>query len=98
MKPLANLITAPRLSPPPEIRSERAELVQKFTDRLNEGRVKDGFKPLTPRAVAVKIAHLDTSDLYFFFKQCSQAKSFGARFWWSLRPNGLERGSSSNQQ
>ena len=95
MKPLATLITAPRPPAPPTIRSERAELVQKFTDRLNEGRAKDGFKPLTPRAVAVKIAHLDTSDLYFFFKQCSQAKSFGARFWWALKPESCERRSAA---
>lgn len=86
MKRLSTLITAPRPPTPPQIRSERDELIQKFTDRLNEGRVKDGFKPLTCRAVAVKLAHLPVNDLYFFFQQCNKARNFGAKFWWALKP------------
>jgi hypothetical protein len=69
--------------------SSRAEIVALFVEKLNQARQGTKFKPVTPRQVAVKLAHVPERDLYPFYKECSGAKSFSAFFWWSLRP---ERG------
>lgn len=68
------------------IRSERDELVQKFLERLNQAREGTKYKPLTARAVAIKLSHVPTRDLWAFYKQCEQAKSFSAYFFWALKP------------
>lgn len=70
----------------PKIRSERDELLQMFIDRLNQARVGTKFKPLAARSVAIKVAHIPTSDLWAFYRQCEQAKSFSAYFFWALKP------------
>lgn len=85
MKPLDQLLRT-RKPVPQKIRGPRDELIQKFTDRLNQARVGTKFKPLTCRAVAVKLSHLPTSDLWPFYRQCESARSFSAYFWWALRP------------
>lgn len=69
-----------------KVRCERDELIQTFTNRLNAARQGTKWKPLTYRAIAVKLAHLSVSDLYAFQKQCEQAKSFSAYFFWALKP------------
>lgn len=66
------------------VKSERAELVKSFLDRLNLERGK--FKPLTAKVVAVKLGKFkDNRSLYAFYKKCENAKSFGAIFWWSMK-------------
>ena len=71
--------------------SERGELVQFFLDKLNPGRVRDGYKPLTPAALGVKLSHLSKSDLYYLKSICMDAEtrggSFAKMFWWSLKPH-----------
>lgn len=68
------------------INSERAELIQKFTDRINEGREGTEYKPVHPRAIALKVnqnpALKNMSDLYAFYQKCEKAKSFGACFFY----------------
>lgn len=66
----------------PKVKSERAELVKFFVDRLVN---KDG-KPYPARLIAVKLAHIPTKDLYYLQSTCNKAKSFGACFWWSIKP------------
>lgn len=64
----------------------RGELIQFFTDRLNEDR-KPPFKPLTNKIIAIKLGHLKKlEDLYFLKSYCSQAKNFSSCFWYSLKP------------
>jgi hypothetical protein len=68
--------------------SERAEIVKKFVDRLNQERTFAGFNPLKPSVYAIKMADagLKTNqDLYWFYRYCDDAKSFGKCFWWSLK-------------
>lgn len=67
------------------IRSERDEILQKFIDRLNQARIGTKYKPLSGRAVAIKVSHIPTSDLHAFYRQCEQAKSFSAYFFWALK-------------
>lgn len=70
----------------PNIRSERDELIQMFTDRLNLSRKQAGYKAYPVRAVAVKLSHLSVRDMRDFYKDCERANSFGAYFHWALKP------------
>ncbi len=65
--------------------SERGELIEFFTNKLNEDRDGIKFKKLTIRGVAVKLGHLDLNDLYYLKSYCLQAKNFSSCFWWSLK-------------
>jgi hypothetical protein len=67
-------------------RCEQDELIQKFTDRLNQERAGTKYKPLTVAAVAVKLSRIPTADLHAFHKQCEAANSFSRYFWWALKP------------
>lgn len=60
--------------------SERAALVGFFCDRLNDARKGTKFKPLTYRAVGVKLAHLSIFELYAFQKLCLNAEKRGTPF------------------
>lgn len=69
--------------------SERAELIGFFTDNLNAARVGTRWKPLSPAAVAAKVAHLSLADLYYFKSVCVDAErrgfGFSKAFWCELR-------------
>ncbi len=66
--------------------NERQEIIKQFLDSLNTEREGTKWKPLSARAVAIKVGHIKTGDLYAFKKQCEQAKcGFGACFFYSLR-------------
>lgn len=65
--------------------SQRAETIERFLKRLNKDRENTPFKPLTARAVAIKLSHLDQWDLDIFYKQCEQANHFSKHFWWALK-------------
>ncbi|HEC32773.1 MAG TPA: hypothetical protein ENI63_00755 [Candidatus Kaiserbacteria bacterium] len=67
------------------INNERADLVFRFTQSINKERVGTKYKKLTARGVAIKLGHIPTSDLYFFLKQCDNAKSFGKMFFGCLK-------------
>jgi hypothetical protein len=67
--------------------SERAELVGKFTDRLNRDRDGVKYKKLTHARVGFLLSHIKSNfDLYAFFRQAEEARSFSAYFWWALKP------------
>ncbi|TFH72375.1 hypothetical protein E3V39_12405 [Gammaproteobacteria bacterium LSUCC0112] len=70
---------------PERIKSERADLINQFLTRLNAERVGTKWKPLTARAVAIKLGHIPTEDLYYCFKQCSHGGSFGKVFFGMLK-------------
>lgn len=69
-----------------DLRSERAELIKSFTERLNKAREHTQYKPLTPKAVAIKTSHLDLWDLRMFYSQCERARNFSSFFWYALKP------------
>jgi len=86
MKPIALRLFPVRKSK--DRTSERGELVQFFLDKLNPGRARDGYKPLTPAALGVKLSHLSKSDLYYLKSICLDAEtrggSFAKTFLWSI--------------
>ena len=65
--------------------SQRASLIKEFLERLNKEREGTTWKPLTARAVAVKLGHLDTWDIGIFLAKCKEAKSFTGCFWGNLK-------------
>lgn len=68
--------------------SERHELVSKFSKKINEKRVADGFKPLASSYLNLKMADAGlktNSDLYWFYAYCDETKNFDKTFWWSLK-------------
>lgn len=68
-------------------KSERADIVKKFVERLNKSRTENKYKPLPARFYAIKMADAGLKsnfDLYWFFKYCDETKNFDKTWWWSL--------------
>lgn len=67
-----------------QVSSLRAELIGKFADRLNKERDGVQFKKLTYAGVSAKLAYIKgDSNLYDFYRQCENAKSFYRFFFWA---------------
>ena len=64
MQSINSLLQIPPARAQKNIRSERDEHIQRFTDRINDGRKGTSFKPITPQFVAIKLSHIPTTDLY----------------------------------
>jgi hypothetical protein len=65
--------------------SERAELVQMFVDKLNLTR-GGKYKKLAPAYIASLLAYIkDVSDLRMLYKNCMNAREFGALFWYYVK-------------
>lgn len=69
--------------------SERAELIGYFTDMVNSYRKGTKYKPLSYKAIAVKLSHLTVGDLYYLKSSGRDAKNWSAYFWWSIKPEKL---------
>ena len=68
------------------IKSERAELLEKFVTRLNSSRVSGGFKPLGAGFYATKMAHIKTDDLWAFYRTLDNSSNFSALWWYYCVP------------
>lgn len=69
-----------------KITNERQYVLSLFVEEINKERIGTKFKPITGRAVAMKVSLLKTNyDLYAFLSICKDYKnrhgSFGKRFW-----------------
>jgi hypothetical protein len=88
MKPIAPRLFSVKPAKGPA--SERGELLQFFLDNLNPARKADGYRPLTPAALGVRLSHLSLQNLYYLKSVCLDAerngKPFSAIFWWSITP------------
>ncbi len=75
-------------------KSERAEIVKKFVDKLNADRVRDGRKPLPASFYAIKMAQSGLKsnfDLYWFYGYCNDARNFSSTWWWALNPKNTKK-------
>lgn len=79
-------------------RNEREEMTQKFLDALNARRVAEGFKPYTYPRLSKMLQGIPTGDLWAFYQQCDQARSFGAYFHWALKPKPDGNQMATNRQ
>lgn len=69
------------------IKSERAELIERFVTRLNNSRITAGYKPLGVKFYATKMALIPTDELHMFYKELDQSKNFCALWWWKCSKN-----------
>lgn len=81
-----NLFTKYQLLTPQKNKSERGDFIDEFTRKLNLEREGTKYKPITKKAVAVKLGKIPTEDLYYLMNICKQGKSFGKVFFGSLKP------------
>lgn len=69
--------------------TERGSLIEEMTNAINLERVGTKYKPLSLRAVAVKVGHIETKDLYYLKSICMDSKnrcgSFSKCFFGSLK-------------
>lgn len=69
--------------------SKRAYLLSQFLEVINQEREGTKYKPLTPKLLGIKLAHLSTSDLFWFYSTCYDYKkrqgSFSKCFFGSLK-------------
>jgi len=71
--------------PENKINSERAMLINDFLVEINKEREGTTYKPMTARGVAIKLGHIPTNELYYFYKVCFKSKSFGRTFFGALK-------------
>lgn len=60
--------------------SKRAEIVKEFVQAINTERINTKFKQITPRAVAIKLSHMNEDDLYYFLSVCKDYKNRNGSF------------------
>jgi ribosomal protein L33 len=70
----------------PDRATERGELMKFFCDRLNPGRVRDGYPALSLGRMGRILQAIPTKDLYYLKSVCEQAKDFSKKFWWEINP------------
>lgn len=66
--------------------TERGEMLKYFATRLNVGRVRDGYAPLTLARMGRVLQGIPTKDLYYLKSVCDQSKDFSKKFWWEIKP------------
>src|SRR5574343_2112335 len=73
-----------------KITNERQAVISDFVEEINAERIGTKWKPITPRAVAIKLSHVDLDDLYAFLSMCRDYKnrkgSFSKAFFGALKP------------
>ena len=85
-KSIADIIKAPKTDDTSKIVNERQLLIKDFLDKINAERKGTKYKPLSARAVAIKLSHLSEFDLKYFYKQCDSYKGeFGKCFFGALK-------------
>ena len=67
--------------------TERGELMKYFCERLNTGRIRDGYPKIPLARMGKMLQEIPTKDLYYLKRVCDDAKDFSKKFWWELNPN-----------
>ena len=67
--------------------TERGELMKYFCERLNTGRIRDGYTKLSLGRMGKILEAIPTKDLYYLKRVCDDAHDFSKKFWWELDPN-----------
>jgi hypothetical protein len=80
MEKISSLLKVPRNKSTAGPNSERAQLIGYFTDQVNKERDGKKLKKVTPRYIAVKLAHLSVSDLYYMKSTLSDYQARGNSF------------------
>lgn len=78
------------VKPEVKITNERQSIIKEFVDEINKERIGTKWKPITAKAVAIKLGMLKSNrELYEFLSECKDYKnrngSFGKRFFGSYQ-------------
>lgn len=65
-------------------RTERGDLVQQFREKLNQGRVENGFSEISFARMAGILKGKSLFNLYALYRECEQANHFGKLFWYKI--------------
>lgn len=68
-----------------KIVNERQHLLSIAVERINAERKGTKWKEISPRAVAIKTAHIPLPDLRDFIYQCEKQPEFGRCFFGRLK-------------
>lgn len=72
-----------------KITNKRQYILQQFVEEINKERLNTKWKPIYPKVVALKTAHLKIPDLEFFYSECRDYKnrkgSFSKYFFGALK-------------
>ena len=71
--------------------TERGEMMKYFMERLNPGRVRDDYPPLSLPRMGRLLVAIPTKDLYYLKSVCEQSKDFSKKFWWEINPKKHEK-------
>ena len=82
---------APSARSKKEKATERGEMMKYFMERLNPGRVRDGYPPLSLPRMGRLLVAIPTKDLYYLKSVCEQSKDFSKKFWWEINPKKHEK-------
>lgn len=69
------------VKPVSKISSERQMVLKEFVDEINKERIGTTWKPITGKAVAMKLSHVKSlQDLYYFLSNCRDYKARNGNF------------------
>ena len=74
--------------PKSTITNQRQDFTKKFVEEINKQREGTKYKPVTGQAIAIKLGHVKTEDLYAFYKVCKSNKGktgFSGAFFAKLK-------------
>jgi hypothetical protein len=64
----------------------RQDLLQQILDKVNPGRIRDGYKPLTiPAMEARYTGGISFNTLSWHVAECNKAENFGKKFFGCLK-------------
>lgn len=75
--------TAPQIKKS-KITNSRQHAISLFVERINTEREKNGYKKLPPKFFAVKMGHVKTSELHWFFQTCDNYKGDFSQAWFGM--------------
>jgi hypothetical protein len=90
MEAIGDLFGKRASRPKPTRHTERGDLFDSILLRLNPGRVRSGYKPLTHGRLAYLLQGVPTKDLYALISSGVDAErrggSFSKYFWYAIKP------------
>lgn len=83
MQSISEILLLEREVPKDLCKNERQEILKKFVDRINDSRIKGGFKEYPAGYIAVRLyrsGYKTNSMLHMLYGSCSDSINFSAMF------------------
>lgn len=89
MEALKTFLQVAQATPRSKATSERASLLEQILEEVNSERRGTKYKPLKAPYLAIRLAHIETKDLYYLISQAKDYKrrhgSFSKYLFGSIR-------------